>query len=110
MSKEEWLEQGIYVSDKFDESIIIYLKLGFKVLVTCVDHYPIKTSPLKKVMYHFYLYSNTNSELDPFTFINVSIPTKQDLEEELTYGCPLDYAILPTELDQLLCRLRNYSN
>lgn len=48
MSKEEWLEQGVYIPDKFDEFIIIYLKLGFKVLVTCIDHYPIKTSTLKK--------------------------------------------------------------
>jgi hypothetical protein len=61
-------------------------------------------------MYRFYLSANTSLELDPFTFINVSIPTKQDLDEELTYECSVDYQILPTELDQLLCRLKNYSN
>lgn len=61
-------------------------------------------------MYSFYLSIDTNSELGPFTFINVSIPTKQDLEEEMAYGCSMYYKILPTELDQLLCRLKNYSN
>lgn len=110
MNKEKLLELGIYVPDKFDKFIIIYLKLGFRVLVTCEDYYLYITSPLKKVIYNFYLSSDTNSELGPFTFINTSIPTKQDLEEELACGCSLDYKILPTELDQLLCRLKNYSN
>lgn len=110
MRREELLEQGVYVPDKFDESIIIYLKLGFKVLIACEDSFPYNTSPFKKVMYSFYLSTHTNSELDPFTFINVSVPTKQDLEEELAYGCSMDYQILSTELDQLLCRLKNYSN
>ena len=110
MSKEELLEQGVYIPDKFDELIIIYLKLGFKVLITCEDHFPYNTSPFKKVMYSFYLSPDTNLELEAFSFINVSIPTKQDLEEEMAYGCSLDYKIFPTELNQLLCRLKNYSS
>lgn len=48
MGREELLEQGVYVPDKFDESIIIYLKLGFKVLISCEDNFPYITSPLKK--------------------------------------------------------------
>lgn len=41
MTNKELLEQGIYCPDKIDLSIIIYLKLGFKVLLAYYNRFSI---------------------------------------------------------------------
>lgn len=109
MSREEWLEHGVYIPDKIDESIIVYLKLGFRVVIKCIDHFPYQSSPRKRLVYFIKLDEKTSENLTPMTFTNVSMFTQKDLDEG--YDEPdCTYYVAFYELYQLLCRLKNYSN
>lgn len=109
MSKEEWLEQGIYIPNKIDESIIVYLKLGFRVGIKCVDNFPYQNSPRKRLVYFIKLDNEVSENLAQMTFTNVAVFTQKDLDEG--YDMPdCTYYVTFYELNQLLCRRRNYSN
>jgi len=109
MTRKEWLEQGVYLPNKIDESIIIYLKLGFRVVIKCIDHFPYQSSPRKRLVYFIKLDKKESENLAPMTFSNVSLFTQKDLDEG--YDVPdCTYRVTFYELNQLLCRLKNYSN
>lgn len=109
MSREEWLEHGVYIPYKIDEIIIIYLKLGFRVGIKCMDHFPYQYSPKKRLIYFIKLDEQEYENLVPMIFSNVSLFTQKDLDEG--YDVPdCTYYVTFYELNQLLCRLKNYSN
>lgn len=106
MTRETWLNNNVYIPDKIDESIIVYLKLGFKVGIKCKDNFPYQHSSIRKLIYFIKLDSESDS-LVPMTFHDVSLFSQKDLEEG--YDIPdCTYYVTPYELNQLLCRLKNY--
>lgn len=109
MSREEWLEQGAYIPDKIDENVIVYLKLGFRVAIKCIDYFPYQNSPKKRLVYFIKLDEKESENLASMTFSNVSLFTQRDLDEG--YDVPdCTYYVTFYELNQLLCRLKNYLN
>lgn len=109
MIREEWLERGVYLPDKIDENVIVYLKLGFRVAIKCIDHFPYQNSPRKRLVYFIKLDEKESENLSPMTFSDVSLFTQKDLDEG--YDVPdCTYHVTFYELNQLLCRLKNYSN